>query len=286
MRASSSIRILVAAPRPRFNAELGLAALSMGGVAWVVLQFVVAQRMGMFPIPAGHSILWDLAGDRLRAGQPIYVPTDDDPFFYAPPIVLLFAALSWLPPAALTLLTVIGSVIALRLIGGSWRGAGIACWFPYMPFALADGNFNLLVAASIVLAARGRPSLATVMSLFKISPVLAVDRRQWKVVLAILATSLVVTLPWWHLWIDWAAFLTWAFDRTFAPEVPIPFLARLAVAVPLVLSGSPTARALGAAIALPAFYWGSIVVLVAPVAVLIRGLVDQRRNSPEQAATA
>jgi hypothetical protein len=255
--------------RPR---EFALVALSMGGVAWVLMQYVVGRQMGMFPIPGGDTMLWDRTGDFLRAGEPVYRQVSE-PFFYAPPVAVLLGALTWLPPAVLNLATTLIAIVSLRLIGGSWLAAGLVCWFPLTVFALVDGNVNLLIAASIVLAVRGDGRLAAMTALMKVSPAIVIRDRRAVLVLAI---AVAVTLPFLGLWPQWIGHMIGAFGHTYGPMIPVPLFLRLAVAAPLLL-GRPWMRALGASIAIPGLYWGSLVVFVAPLAVWWRDRVPAGR---------
>jgi len=251
-----------------------LFALSISGVVWFAVQYVIGRQLGMFPVPAGDTLLWDRTGDALRAGySPYFLPSTNDPFFYAPPFAVLFAALSWAPAPAINGLTTVVAILSLRLIAGSWRGAGMACGFPLVVFAVVDGNFNLLIAAGIVLAVRGDPRLAAVGAMLKLSPAMVI--RDWSRVVPLVAVAFVVTIPWLTLWPEWIAHLVRAYGVPYGPQVPVPFVARILIAIPLVLFGRPWMRALGAAIAIPALYWGSLVVLIAPVAVWCREVAER-----------
>lgn len=254
-----------------------LFALSAAGVAWLVIQYVVARQMGMFPIPAGDIVLWDRTGDALRAGMsPYFIPATNDPFFYAPPIAVLVAAVTWLPMEVVNVGTTVLAVLALRLIAGSWRGAGIACAFPLVVFAVVDGNFNLLIAASLVLAARGDPRLAVVTAMLKLSPALLI--RDWRRTVPVAAVALAISIPWIGLWPEWIGHLVRAYGVPYGPQVPVPFLMRIAIALPL-LFGRPWMRALAGAIAIPALYWGSLVIFIAPLAVWLRDRVERGREA-------
>jgi hypothetical protein len=165
-------------------------------------------------------------------------------------------------------------IVSLRVIAGSWLGAGVAAWFPLVAFDLASGSFNLLMAAAIVAAARGRPELAVVAALAKFGPILAIDPRQWRSVLPIAVVAALITLPWLSLWPEWIGFLVAYAGSALGPQLPIPMLLRWALALGLLALRRPWTRALAATIAIPAFYWGSLVILVAPVAVWFRQRLD------------
>lgn len=248
-------------------------ALSFGGVAFVVVQLVVGTQMGLFPIPGRDEFIWDRVGDSLWTGTPIYYAPPDltQGFWYAPPLAVVFATISWLPIELQHWLFVVLKVASLRVIAGSWVGAGVACWFPLVAFDLGGGNFNLLIAASIVAAISRHPELAVFGALAKFGPALAVDPRDWRKVLAVLAVAVAVTIPWLHLWTEYANHLLGNISATPGPQVPVPLPLRLAAAAALlVLVRAGWARALAASIAIAAFYWGSLVVLIAPVAVFLR----------------
>lgn len=257
-----------------------LVPLAVGGVAITLIQIVIGSQTGLFPIPPGDTLIWDRVGDGLRNGEPIYYAAQPltNSFWYAPPWAVVFAATSWLPPWVLHLAFVAVKVVSLRVIAGSWLGAGVAAWFPLVAFDLASGSFNLLMAAAIVAAVRGRPELAVVAALAKFGPIIAVDPRQWRSVLPVAVLAALITLPWLSLWPEWINHLAVYVGSALGPQLPIPLLARWALAVGLLALRRPWARALAATIAIPAFYWGSLVILIAPIAVWLRD-----RQRPEAA---
>jgi hypothetical protein len=270
---------------PRFIASSGrwsrgaVVLLSLGGLAFTLVQVFVGSQAGLFPIPPGDTIIWDRVGDGLRAGDPIYFDAQPltDSFWYAPPWAVALAAITWLPISMLHLVLVAVKVASLRVIAGSWLGVGIAAWFPLVAFDLASGSFNLLMAAAIVAAVRGRPELAVVAALAKFGPILAIDPRQWRALVPIALIALLVTLPWLSLWPEWISHLGANIGRPLGPQVPIPVSIRWALAVVLLAARRPWSRALAATIAIPAFYWGSLVILIAPVAVYIRDRLGAER---------
>jgi hypothetical protein len=251
-----------------------LVALSFGGVAFTAVQLIVGMAAGMFPIPGADELIWDRVGDAIWTGAPIYynAPILSDSFWYAPPIAVIFGFLSWLPIVAQHWLFTAVRILSLRVIAGSWVGAGIACWFPLVAFELGGGNFNLLIAAAIVAAIiPRRPELAVLTTLAKFGPGLAIHPRDWRRAALLLAALVAITIPWLHLWPEWANHVLSNAGTTIGLEIPIPFWVRLtAAAVVLIAFRTAWARALAATIAIPAFYWGSLVVLIAPVAIAIR----------------
>ena len=259
--------------------------LSFGGVAFALVQLFIGSQAGIFPIPGRDVLIWDRVGDALWTGGSVYghanVATDS--FVYAPPIAVVFGFVSWLPIEVQHLLFVLVRVLSLRVIAGSWVGAGIACWFPLVAFDLGGGNFNLLVAAAIVAAVFGRPHLAVWTGLAKVGPVLAIHPRDWRPAAVMLGIAVLVTLPWLHLWPAWLNLVVVDVGDVgvLGPQVPLPWIVRLAAAVALLLAvRTGWARALAATLAIPAFYWGSLVVLLAPMAVMIRERLASEGPAP------
>ena len=216
------------------------------------------------------------AGDALRAGLDPYAPrllpglSPVDGFFWAPPWAVFFAAVSWLPWQVVYLAIATGEVIALRVMFGSWRRVGYVMWLPLIPFELASGNINLLIAATIVVAQRGRTGPLALSTLAKLSPAFALPPRDARAFLIVLGAACAVTLPWLYLWPEWIAALQRALAHGgVGPQVGIPLAVRLVVAAPLIALQRPWSRALAAVIALPGFYWVSFVLLTAPLAVIL-----------------
>jgi hypothetical protein len=248
-------------------------ALAFGGVCFLVVQLIVGGQNGFFPIPGGDELIWDRVGDAIWTGVPIYyvAPNPVDSFWYAPPLAVLFGLISWLPLVGQHVLFTILKIGAMRLIAGSWLGAGIACWFPLVAFEFGGGNFNLLIAASIVMAIRAVPQLAVVGALAKFGPALAIHPRDWRKALPIALVALAITAPWLHLWPEYVGHLVANLGSPLGPQIPIPLWARLLAAAALLIAfRSGWARALAAVLAIPAFYWGSLVILIAPLAVVLR----------------
>lgn len=250
-----------------------LVALAAGGAGFTVIQIVIGSQAGLFPIPPGDTLIWDRVGDGLRNGDPIYYAAQPltDSFWYAPPWAVVFAATSWLPTWGLHLALVAVKVLSLRVIAGSWLGAGLAAWFPLVAFDLASGSFNLLMAAAIVAAVRGRPQLALVAALAKFGPILAIDPRQWRSLVPIAVATALMTLPWLSLWPEWIGHLAGNLGSSLGPQLPVPLPVRWALAAGLMALRRPWSKALAATIAIPAFYWGSLVILIAPLALFVRG---------------
>lgn len=254
-------------------------ALAFGGAAFTAVQVIIGTQTGLFPIPGRDELIWDRVGDAIWTGAPIYYNAPDltDSFWYAPPLAVLFSLVSWVPLVAQHTLFTVLRILSLRVIGGSWIGAGLACWFPLVAFELGGGNFNLLIAAGIVAAIRRRPALAVVDAFAKFAPALAIHPGDWLRAAKVSLLLVAITLPWLRLWPEWASHLLANVGSPLGPQVPVSFPVRLVAAlVVLAAFRTPWARALAATVAIPAFYWGSLVVLIAPVAILIRDGIPRR----------
>jgi hypothetical protein len=203
-----------------------------------------------------------------------------DTFVYAPPWAVAFAVVSWMPVSVQAMLLLAAQITSLRVIGGSWRGAGIACWFPLVAYDLVGGNFNLVLAAAIVLAVQGSPRLAVATGLAKFAPALAIDPRDWRPAATTLGLAIAVTLPCLQLWPDWLFHLLALYGQPVGPQVPVPLGLRLALGMVLLLAWRPWSRALAAAVTIPALYYGSLVILLAPIAVCVRGYLATRTSPP------
>jgi hypothetical protein len=240
-------------------------------VVWgfAALIWVVGFQDGRFVFPGGEvRVFYAFAGEAFRSGaDPYAINADGTVFFYAPPWAAAFALLSWAGPAAIHAVILVADLLALRYMARGWVRAGVLCWFLLVPWEMAAGQINLIVAASIVAAVRGTAWLAAITALAKVSPVLVVARRDWRPFAIALAAAAVLTLPRLDLWPLWIERLSWGLSHPLGPLVPVPFLVRLPVGLLLVAWGRPWSRALGAVLATPGFYWASLVLLVAPAVV-------------------
>ena len=259
---------LAARPRLRF----ALAALA---VTWFFVQLWTLIGEGRLPYPGGDvTSIFDPAGDRLRAGEPVYAQAFSGAFFYGPPFAVFYGAISWLPGEAQQAIVLIAELAALRYLGGSWFGFCLALAFPLMPWELMSGHFNLVIAAGIVLAVRGDPRVAVATAFAKLSPVVAMDPRDWRRAVPVVVVAVVITLPWLSLWPAWVNLLADAYRTPgIGPQIPVPFLVRAIAAAALVIAWRPWSRAAAAVIVIPAFYWASFVLFIAPVVVILRGIV-------------
>ena len=238
------------------------AALAIGGYAFCIALLISGFSSGRWPFPGGDVVdFYAPAGDALRAGKVVYFPG----FLYGPPWAVAFAAVSWLGPAPIHAIILVLDVVALWTIAwGNWRRLGYILWFPLIPFEIAAGQLNLIIAAAIVAAQHGIVWPLAGVSLAKVWPAVAIrprDARSFAVAVGVFA---LVSLPWLHLWPQWVAALIETASHPLGPVVPVPWIARAGVAAVLLAAQRPWTRALAASIVSPGLYWGQLVVLVAP----------------------
>jgi len=248
----------------------------MGGVAFTLLLLVVGYQSGQFGGSNDYTGTFDLIGDMVRNGQNPY----SIGLVYSPPVALWFAAFSWLPVQIAEGVVLLTEVAALRYIAGSWLGVGMICWCPLLAFEFALGNLNLVVGAGIAGAALGRGWAGVVGGLVKLSPFIAI--REWRTAAIAGAIALVITLPWLGWWVDWVHNLLVALPvgNVGGPIVPIPLPVRVVAVVGLLALRRPWAVALAAVIAVPAFHYQTLLLLVVPVAVWFR-TPARRGGAPE-----
>jgi hypothetical protein len=261
-----------------YSIRMGRIALSATGYAIFIGIALWGIQNGKLVTPIGGDIptIFQPAGDALRAAQPVY-EWKDLPFFYAPPLVTIFAAVSWLPTPVLFACVLLADVAALRYMARSWLRVGYLLWYIVLPFEFAAGQLNIVIAAVLVAAVRGsRTALPALLTLAKISPVLAVDPAKWRSFLVWTLLFIALTLPWWWLWPQWLEQLLRGWQTPVGPQIPIPFLVRLPIGLLLVATRTRLGRVTGAAIATPAFYWGSLALLLAPMAIGL-DLWDERK---------
>ena len=242
---------------------LAASGLSVAGYAFTTAMLVIGFRSGQWPFPGGDVVdFYARAGDALRSGGDVYLPG----FLYGPPWAVVFGAVSWVGPGAIQIGVLALDALALWVIaGGNLRRLGWLLWFPLIPFELAAGQLNLLIAAAIVAAQRGVAWPLAAMTLAKVWPIVALPVRDWRQFVVALAAFSLISLPWIGLWPEWVATLVAQSSHPLGPLVPVPFLVRAPIAIALVALQRPWSRALAAAIANPGLYWGQLVVLVAPL---------------------
>lgn len=239
------------------------------GMIVAVIAWSVTSRGWIAP----DVLIWDRTGDWVRSGLSPYSRDFDwhGLFVYAPPWAVLFSLTSWLPIGGQAGLVFAVEVAALRYVAGSWLRVGYLGLIPITGGELANGSFNLVLAAGILAAIRGDGRLAMFTALAKFSPILAV--RDWRGAALVGGIAFAMTLPMLGWWREWIETLLWM-QSTYAVGYQVPLIPRLAVAVALAATGKPWGRSLAAAIAIPAIYSYSVVLLY-PVAGLLWN-ADQR----------
>lgn len=206
------------------------------------------------------------AGDDFIAGRPVYIGEigEFDVFSYAPPWVLIFGALSWVPDMVMQVTVMVLGLLCIRYVAGSWLWAGLVFLYPVSVMVLLAGNIEWLIAAALVLAAHGRGEPLAFTALAKVAPILGLRPNQWRQAVLVLAVAFVVTLPWLHLWPEWAEHLLRQ-PSTIDIHIGPPWYWRLPFAAALLLLRRPWARALAVVIAMPSLWLGTLVILAAVV---------------------
>jgi hypothetical protein len=248
--------------------------LALGGWA-------VGVGIYLFVVAADGTIMGvDLAaylraGDDFAAGRPVYVGEIGqlDVFSYAPPWAVLFGALSWVPDTVMAIGMLGFNLVAIRFVAGSWLWVGFVLWYPVSAMLLHSGNIEFLIAAAIVLAARGHAGPLAFTGLAKIAPFLGVPRTGWREAALVVGVAVLITLPWLHLWPEWVEYLLRQ-PSTIYIHIGPPWYVRLPFALALLLLRRPWASALAVVVAMPSLWLGTLVILIAAV----RLWVDARRT--------
>lgn len=245
--------------------ELASFGLAVGGALATVLYLWTGTAMGIFAFPGGDYLyVFDVAGDALREGRSPYgLAGVEQALFYAPPWALIFAAISWLPPFLAQGFLEAAELFALRYIVGSWRRVGYVAWCPLLAFELVVGNTNLIVAGLIVASVRGHAWAGILGAAAKLSPILAV--RDWRAGLRWTIVLGLVSLPWMAGWLG--AVGEALRHGTGGPLFPVPLPIRAVAALGLLVLRRSWATTAAAVIAIPGFYYQSLIMLVAPLAV-------------------
>ena len=142
-----------------------------------------------------------------------------------------------------------------------------------------SGNFNMLVAAAIVAADQPKPGPGHDHVVRQTVADLAVHPRDWRVVAVTAAVMFAITSH--GSGCGRSGSPTRRRVRATARTAdPIPFAFRAVVAIGLLLLFRPWSRATAAFVAIPAMYWISLVVLLAPIAVILRRLPRKPDEGP------
>ena len=149
------------------------------------------------------------AGDDLIAGDAVYVGTIGEAgvFSYAPPWAVLFGVLAWVPDLAMHIGLFALSLLAIRYVVGSWLWSGLVFLYPVSVMVMLSGNIEFLIAAAIVLAARGHSGPLALTAMAKLAPALAIPRGGWREAALFVGVAILITLPWLHLWPEWIDYL-------------------------------------------------------------------------------
>ena len=250
-----------------------LAGLSVAGtivLAWFVL---LVPTQGGFGYDA--FAFWDVRLDDIY-GRSFGQLTAHGAFRYSPPIALLFAPFHLLPwPVFLAVWTAALAAVLVWL-GGRWAIA--SCVFIGIPMSLYEGNIDLLIAVSVVLAFRW-PAVLSFAILAKVTPgvmlIWFVARRDWRslgIALGSTALIIVVTFPLVHD--AWPDYLRMLIDNEGAPEGSNLVLRLVAAGILVALaarSERPWVVGIAVAVAQPALALRSLSVGVASLALRRRG---------------
>ena len=244
-------------------------AVGAGGWAFGVLVAYWGFTLGFMRLGGGDDVMYAAVGRAFWTGADVYsLGVSSQPFLYSPPWAAVFGLF---PSAVAVYLAILAAnLVALRYLAGSWLAVGYLAWFPIVPWELAWGNINIMMAAAIVAGVRGSGALPMAFGLAKWSPLLSLSPKAWRGAAAVLGLALVITLPRLDTWPAWMARLLWMNDHPLGPLVPVPLAIRVAIALGLLALRRPWSRALAAVVATPAFYVASFVLLIAPICVWLR----------------
>jgi len=196
-------------------------------------------------------------------------------YVYSPAFIQLVAPLARLPWQAFMAVWTLILLVGVRFLTGP-RLFALGVLFALME--LAGGNIEILIAVAIVIGFRW-PAAWSLVLLTKVTPGVGLlwfaVRREWnQLATALVATAMIMAasamfMP--NAWSDWLTVLQSASGRegTWA-AVPIPLLARMPVAIAVVVWGAMTDRRwtvpVAAMIALPALWYGAFSMLLATIA--------------------
>ena len=270
----------LASPPPRASGAAILGRFNRTEVAGVLVAIVAWVGIVVMAEPIGR--LWGTGQDAYC----YYQATLADPYaksdwtqpvayVYSPAYLQLVTPLTWLPWQLFMAVWTLVLLAAIRfLTGPRWFGFGVI--FGLME--LAGGNISILIAVAMVVGFRWPAAWAFVL-LTKVTPGVGLlwfaVRREWNALAtALVATALVfagsaLLMP--AAWAEWLNVLSSVSGRggTWA-AVPIPFFARLPIAVVVVVWGARTDRRwtvpVAGMIALPALWYGGFSMLLATLA--------------------
>jgi hypothetical protein len=260
-----------------------LAATALALTGWVIGLGLTVYLLTSDAVSSGPGFAVGIdmeaylrAGDDLVAGRSVYVGVigEAGAFSYAPPWVVLFGALAWVPDLAMHVGMFALSLLAIRYVAGSWLWSGLIFLYPVSIMVMLSGNIEFLIAAAIVLAAHGHAGPLALTALAKVSPALAIPRSGWREAAFFVGIAIIVTLPWLHLWPEWIEYLLRQ-PSTIDIHIGPPWYVRLPFALALLLLRRPWASAAAVVVAMPSLWLGSLVILTAAM----RLWLDGRRQS-------
>jgi hypothetical protein len=246
------------------------AVVTIGVIAWGI-------SSGRFGVPGGDVANYLGAGRRLTDGGLVYTGVWNEPgtVYYAPPIIVAFGGLAFLPGIPVWLVLCAIDLAGLRYVAGSWRAAGLWGLVPLTGFELVGGNPNFAIVAAILLAARGSAGPLALATLVKLGPVFALPRRGVRSFAIWLLVALVITIPWLALWPQWIAFLLSA-PLGGAWPVIVPLVVRAPIAAVLLATRRDGARMLAACLLTPGFYIVTAYATIILIARLVRDYATSR----------
>lgn len=234
----------------------------LAGLVWIV-----AQATG-FVGPFTDARAYWLTGQGPWYATTYGIP---DAFSYSPAFAQFIAPLVLLP------WPVFAGVWAAILFGSlAWltgRWLPLVILAPPVAFELYAGNIHILLAAAIAIGYR-YPALWAFVLLTKVTPGIGLlwfaIRREWRSLgVALGATGIVVVVSFAlapDAWGQWLAYLSGARQPPQPTAIPIPLIVRVVPAVSLVVWGAMTDRPwtvpVGAMLALPVLWWGSLAMLL------------------------
>jgi hypothetical protein len=271
--------------QPWLNALLNVLAivgalLTIGVLAWGI-------STDHFAVPGGDVANYLAAGQRLTDGVEVYVGGWNvaGTVYYAPPIIVAFGALAFLPGTLVWLALCALDLLGLRYVAGSWRAAGLWGLVPLTGFELAGGNPNFAISAAILLAARSSAGPLALAALVKLGPAFALPRRGIGEFAMWLGLALGISLPWLYLWPQWLTFLL-AAPVGGAWPVIVPLVVRVPIAAVLLATRRDGTRMLAACLLTPGFYIVTAYATIILMARLLRDYLGARAvadPSPEAA---
>ncbi len=252
---------------------LWLAGLSVAGLVIVVWFVSLIPTQNGFGYDA--FAFWDVRLDDIY-GRSFGQLTAYGAFRYSPPIAFVFAAFHLVPwPVFLALWTAV-LVGTLVWLGGRWTLA--SCVFIGIPMSIYEGNIDMLLGASVVLAFRW-PAVLSFAILAKVTPgvtlIWFLVRRDWRSFwIALGSTVLIVVVTYPFVGDAWPSYIRMLVDNGGAAEGGNMIL-RVVLAGALVAWAARSDRlwlvGIAVAIAQPALTIRSVSVGIAALALYHRG---------------